>query len=356
MTVRVSKPKFNLREKLSELDVPVGSHGGRIIQSSNAEETFSLVKAGRRNMVINGQMWINQRNASSSYTIPHATGGSYGGPDRWAINEATDGSVSVNMDGDPPNYPEVSMFTKAMQIACTGTDTSLASTQNLHFFQNIEGHNIAHLGWGTRNAKPVTLSFWVKTNHAGYYSVGLENNGVDRCCIRQFYNNGSSKWQKYVLTYPGCGTGSWPNGTATGIRLRFCLASGAQYDDGAEGQWVTTDELVIGENQTNFMVSTSNRFFITGVQLEEGTEATPFEQRSITEELAYCQRYYWKPFPGNNSTTFDQVMIAMKVADTDGGRAASTFFPVMMRAAPSVVFEDRAGDYGGTTTAQRVTC
>ena len=73
MTVRVSKPAFNLREKLSELDVPVGSHGGRIMQSSSAEETFDIVRAGRKNMIINGQMWVNQRYGTSSYTIPNGT-------------------------------------------------------------------------------------------------------------------------------------------------------------------------------------------------------------------------------------------------------------------------------------------
>ena len=298
MTVRVSKPAFNLREKLSELDVPVGSHGGRIMQSSSAEETFDLVRVGRKNMVINGGMYINQRNGTSSYTPTDGTG-TYGGPDRWCVGDWTDGSLSVNMDGDPLNYPEVSMFSKAMQIACSGTDTSMASNQNTHFFQNIEGYNIAHLGWGTRSAKPVTLSFWVKTNCAGYYNVGLMNSATDRTNIKQFYHNGSHMWQKFVLTYPGCGDGTWLKTNGIGIRIRFCLASGTQYDDGVEGQWTTTDELHIG-TQTNFMSSTSNRFFITGVQLEEGSVATPFEHRSYSEELALCQRYFtvWPPRSG----------------------------------------------------------
>ena len=168
MTVRVSKPAFNLREKLSELDVPVGSHGGQIMQSSSVEETFNLVRAGRRNMVINGAMEVNQRYGTSSTTIPNGTGGTYA-LDRWAVNEATGGSVSVNMDGDPQNYPEVSMFSKAMQIACASDNSSLSANENLHFFQNIEGYNMAHLGWGTRAATPVTLSFWSKSNVPGYY-------------------------------------------------------------------------------------------------------------------------------------------------------------------------------------------
>ena len=109
MAVRVSKPAFNLREKLSELDVPIGTHGSQLMKSSTTEETFNLIKAGRRNLLINGQMWVNQRNATSSVTIPHGTGGTYQ-LDRWAINEATGGSISVNMDGDPQNYHEVEQF------------------------------------------------------------------------------------------------------------------------------------------------------------------------------------------------------------------------------------------------------
>ena len=293
MVVRVSKPAFNVREKLSELDVPIGTHGSQLMKSSNTEETFNLVKAGRRNLLINGAMNINQRNGASSVTMPHATGGSYQ-LDRWAINEATGGSVNVNMDGDPQNYHQVQQFEKAMQIACASDNSSLSSTENLHFFQNIEGHNMSHLGWGTKHAKPVTLSFWVKTNCAGLYNVGLENGNADRCCIRTFYQNGMHTWNKVVLHYSGCSDGTWLTTNGCGMRVRFCLASGAQYDDGNEGQWVNSDELTAG-TQVNFISSTNNRFFITGVQLEEGNSTTPFEFRSYGEELALCQRYFYKP-------------------------------------------------------------
>ena len=337
MTVRVSKPAFNLREKLSELDVPVGSHGGQIMQSSSVEETFNLVRAGRRNMVINGAMEVNQRYGTSSTTIPNGTGGTYA-LDRWAVNEATGGSVSVNMDGDPQNYPEVSMFSKAMQIACASDNSSLSANENLHFFQNIEGYNMAHLGWGTRAAKPVTLSFWSKSNVPGYYCVGLENSATSRCCIKQFYHNGSSKWQKFVLTYPGCGDGTWVTNNGIGIRLRFCLASGTTYDDGVEGQWVGTDELCIGSNQTNFITSTSNRFFITGVQLEEGTVATPFEHRPYPEEYLLCARYFWRltASDANGNLTTGPRWLYFLYNTTSYSRVTVTY-PTPLRALPSVV-------------------
>ena len=293
MAVRVTKPAFNVREKLSELDVPIGTHGSQLMKSSNTEETFNLVKAGRRNLLINGQMRINQRYGGSSHTIPNATGGTYA-LDRWAINEATGGSVSVNMDSDPQNYHEVEQFEKAMQIACASDNSSLSANENIHFFQNIEANNMSHLGFGTKHAKPVTLSFWVKTNCAGLYNVGLQNNNKNRTCIRSFYQNGYNTWNKVVLHYSGCADGTWTYGTGTGMAVRFCLATGTTWDDGIDGEWVNTDELTAG-TQVNFVSSTSNRFMITGVQLEEGSSETPFEHRSYGEELALCQRYYYKP-------------------------------------------------------------
>ena len=294
MTVRVNKPAFNIREKLSELERPIGVKGNELMKSDTVQEARDIVSAGRKNMIINGQMFINQRHGTSSYTIPDSTGGSYA-LDRWAINEATDGSVSVNMDGDPyggnGDASEVQEFAKAMQIACTGTDTSLSSTQNLHFFQNIEGYNTARLGFGTPGAKPATLSFWVRSNVPGTYCVGLENNAVNKCCIREYTVKSGFKWQKVKLTFPGCTDGTWETTNACGIRVRFALSSGSQYIDGIDGEWVNTDELTTG-NQVNFMTSTNNRYFITGVQLEVGENATDFEHRPYGEELALCQRYY----------------------------------------------------------------
>ena len=212
MTVRVNKSSFNIREKLSELGRKFGLKGSELVAAETVQEAREVVSAGRKNLVINGAMNINQRYGTSSHTIPNATGGTYV-LDRWAINEATDGSVSVNMDGDPAGGNgagyEVQEFTQAMQIACTGTDSSIGSTQNLHFFQNIEGYNTIGLKWGTAFASDVTLSFWVRSNAPGTYCVGLENNGTDRSCIKEYTINPGFSWQKVVLTFPGCSDGTW---------------------------------------------------------------------------------------------------------------------------------------------------
>ena len=349
MTVRVNKSSFNIREKLSELGRKFGLKGSELAAAETVQEAREVVSAGRKNLVINGAMSINQRYGTSSHTIPNATGGTYV-LDRWAINEATDGSVSVNMDGDPGGGNgaglEVQEFTKAMQIACTGTDTSIGSTQNLHFFQNIEGYNTIGLKWGTTFASDVTLSFWVRSNVAGIYCVGLENNATDRSCIKEYTVNSGFRWQKVVLTFPGCTDGTWVKDNGCGIRLRFCLAVSDAYNDGVDGVWGTTDELSTG-NQTNFMTSTNNRFFITGVQLEKGRNATDFEHRPRGEELALCQRYFWKM--QNWVWLYD---LGSGGSNTNYVRA-TVWHPVEMRIAP--VVSNETYSISGTTGVQSIT-
>ncbi len=347
MTVRVNKPAFNIREKLSELERPIGAKGHDLMRAETAQNARDFISAGRKNMIINGQMFINQRNGTNSYSVPNATGGSYGGPDRWAINEATDGSVSVLMDGDPRGSNgsgyDVQEFSKAMLISCQGTDTGLASTQNLHFFQNIEGYNIVPLAWGTPSAKPATLSFWVRCNLPGTYCVGLENSATDKCCIKEYTVNPGHKWQKVVLTFPGCTSGTWESTHGCGIRVRFALSSGSQYDDGIDGEWVDTDELTTG-NQVNFMTSTNNRYFITGVQLEVGENATDFEHRPYSEEISLCQRYYLH--------AYDSFALSVDIQDAS---FPSVQFPVEMRTSPTTTVyaanngtADRMSRYAGT--------
>ena len=225
MTVRANKPAFNIREKLKELTNNIGLKGRELMRAVTVQEARDLVSAGRKNMIINGAVSINQRNGTSSYVVPNATGGGYGGPDRWAVNEATGATISVNMDGDPTSNnafgSDVREFSKAFQFAVTSDNSSLSSTENLHFFQNIEGYNTAHLGWGTEKAKPVTLSFWVKCNVVGTYCVGLENNATNRTCIREYTVKPGYKWQKVSLTFPGCIDGTWERTNACGIRVRF---------------------------------------------------------------------------------------------------------------------------------------
>ena len=239
---------------------------------------------GNRNLVINGKQEVNQRNAtvtSSGYVT-----------DRWSFNEATDGAVSVSQVADAP-----AGFYNSLKVDVTTADGSLAATQNLHVFQNIEGTNIRHLNWGTANAKTVTVSFYVKTTKTGVYSVVLENNGTDRCQV-QDYTVSDTNWNRYTLTFTGDTSGTWLSTNGKGIRLRFGLASGSTFTTGTTGSWLA-DDMVGSTNMVNFMDNTSNDWYLTGCQLEIGSFATDFEHKTYGEELLNCQRYYYR-----QATTF----------------------------------------------------
>ena len=343
MTVNVSKPAFNLREKLSELDKPTGLKGTELMRSETSQEARDLIGSGRKNIIINGAMNIHQRGGTS-------TGEGYV-LDRWHIWSNPTGKHTVSQDTEAPVGFKYSMkWTSA---------SAYTPTSGKYFYtgQKIEGHNWDKLEYGTANAKTITISFWARSSITGTWSGIVKNNAQNRTYPWEYTISLADTWEYKTVTVPGCTDGTWLSGTSAGAWIYFCIGSttsGTTYL-GSANSWQNTN--LIGTTGSNSLVNTNGAtLYITGVQVEEGSIATEFEHRSYGEELALCQRYYWKPFPGSNSTTYDQVMIAMKVADTDGGRAASTFFPVMMRAAPSVVFEDRAGDYGGTTTASRVTC
>ena len=353
MTIRVSKSSFDIRAKLSELKRKFGAKGSEIASAETLYEARSALNSGRKNMIINGAMTINQRFGSNSYAVPNATGGSYT-LDRWAVNEATGGAVNVNMDGDPgggnADKSPVQEFTQAMQLACSNGDASMNNNENTHFFQNIEGYNIAHLKWGTRYASPVTLSFWVRSNVPGIYCVGLENGATDRTCIKEYKIEPGFGWQKVELTFPGCTDGTWTTNNGCGMRVRFCLASGNSYTQGVNGSWVNSDELAT-PNQVNWMVDSNSRYFITGVQLEKGRTATEFEHRLHTEELALCMRYYQNSydhaagqFP-SNSTADANAVIETSWLD---GNCPFPMFRVPMRSAPVVTLRGR----GSSTVGQ----
>ena len=270
---------------------------------------------GNRNLVINGKQEVNQRNAtvtSSGYVT-----------DRWTFNEATDGAVSVSQVVDAP-----AGFYNSLKVDVTTADGSLAATQNLHVFQNIEGTNIRHLNWGTANAKTVTISFYVKTTKTGVYSVVLENSSTDRCQV-QDYTVSDTNWNKYSLTFTGDTSGTWLANNQKGIRLRFGLASGSTFTTGTTGSWLA-DDMVGSTNMVNFMDNTNNDWYLTGCQLEIGTVATDFEHRSLSDELARCYRYFYMIVDG------DQQSICIGSQYSTNTAFGIVALPVTMRATPSL--------------------
>jgi len=288
MSLRVTKPEFNIREKLNELDRPIGVQGNSILQSNTTAESFSKIQAGRRNLVINGNMSIAQRGTSTT----GITGDTFGACDRWEVDLGSAGTWTMEQVGDAPYNTG---FTHCTSLSCTASH-AVASGGKISLRQKIEACNIKGLMGGTPSAKPLTISFWVKSNEPGKYHVVFyrPRTGTDSSRIGISYTIEQSEvWEFKTITFPPDTLNGYNTAeNSTGLEIHFFLAS----DDstyGAEqyGHWRTSNAS-LAKGQTNLAAATGNYWRVTGVQLEIGNEHTEFEDRSHIEELTHCMRYY----------------------------------------------------------------
>jgi hypothetical protein len=272
-----------------------------------------------KNRIINGAMVINQRGGTTT-----VNSGTVYGIDRWAGGATT--SAGVFTFRQTTNAPVG--FTQSMFIEVTTADASLAATDNYSIRQTIEGYNVADLGWGTANAKTVTLSFWVRSNLTGTFG-GAVKNASTRAYPFSYTISAANTYEYKTITIAGDTTGTWNTDNTAGIFVLFSLGMGSDYVNTA-GAWAAGNFLS-STGATNVMASTSNNFYIAGVQLEVGTQATSFDYRQYTTELQLCQRYYYKEENLTNAIT-----LAGFAASTT---TASVFnnFPVSMRIAPTAL-------------------
>lgn len=303
MAVKVSKPKVNLRQKLTELDIPKGVHGSQVLESQTAGETFELVKAGRKNLLLNGEMRINQRG-----DVTGVTGNQYGGPDRWKTMCASCGTWGISQSTDVPFGQG---FKKSLRLDCEANRATLAAGSNLSIAQYIEGQDLAHLAWGYPKAKDLTLSFWLKTdnNVTGTFVVYLRNHGGGTVLNRQVRIRDQGYWNKYVVNIPADKTNQFTYDNSKQLEVAFHFDAGTNLGGAASGGTMLNQWLAYHAAQTavgcdlRLASSTGNNLYITGVQLEEGSEPTPYQHLSYAEELALCQRYYhiWLDADSNGS-------------------------------------------------------
>ena len=236
--------------------------------------------AGTRNKIINGKMDVAQRGTS----FPAIASGAYS-LDRWVIGANT--TAAILTASQAADGPSGEAFQNSLRLAVTTADATIAATDNFTLNQRIEGYNVRDL-----IGKTFTLSFWVRSSKTGVHCVSFINSGVDRSYVAEYVINAASTWEYKSITvsggFPAAGTWDWTNGI--GLNVRWSLASGSNSQNTA-GTW-QTGNFSATANQVNVLDTVGNIFAITGVQLEVGAVATPFEHRQIGTELSMCQRYY----------------------------------------------------------------
>tara|TARA_B100000242_G_scaffold248923_1_gene190091 strand:+ start:2479 stop:3567 length:1089 start_codon:yes stop_codon:yes gene_type:complete len=276
-----------------------------------------------RNLIINGAMQVAQRGTVTGHTS------GYGGPDRFQFDRSGAAAVTLSQDTDVPSNQG---FSNSFKVDVTTADSSLAAGDYALFQHRVEAQNLQHLLYGTSDAKKVTLQFWVKSAKTGVHIVELMAHDAQYFNPQSYTIASANTWQKVTMTFDGYQSGAINNDNGIGFAINWWLAAGSTYSGGtlSSNTWHNTAaNRAVG--QVNVMDSTSNNFYLTGIQLEVGDTATDFEHRSFADELARCQRYYNRMNADNAYS-----MWGAGFTYTTSQAKINIPFPVEMRTAPSL--------------------
>jgi len=291
------------------------------------------------NVIINGAFQIAQRGTST-------TGGGFL-VDRFELNINNTDNIAITQSQDSSGP---SGFANSWKILATTAESAVAADERVRFRQNIEGQNLQQFAFGTSAAKSMTLSFYVKSNVTGTYAVNLEQDDASRVIGSTYTISSADTWEFKTITVGGDTSGTINDDNGAGLVVSWYLLAGSNYtgtDNTSYG--ASADGKQAYGHTADWGQDTNDNFFITGIQLEIGEQATPFEHRSFADELAACQRYYQKSYnysvaPG----TATQVGATYSTTETSSNypTAGFTSFPVKMRATPTITSYDYAGNSG----------
>ena len=243
-----------------------------------------------RNIIINGDMSLAQRATSAS----SLTGNGYHTVDRFQTVISSIGTWTQTQSTDVPTGQG---FAKSLKMDCTTADASPASGDNMYIRQEVEGQNLQYLKKGTSSAESTTLSFWVKSNKTGTYIAELLDFDNSRQISQSYTISSANTWEKKTLTFAGDTTGAFDNDNAQSLMVAFWLGAGSDFTSGTlSTSWTSTTNANRAVGQVNLADSTSNEWYVTGVQLEAGTTASEFEFLPFDVNLQRCSRYYERLF------------------------------------------------------------
>ncbi len=287
-----------------------------------------------RNLIINGGMVIDQRNGGASVT-GSASAAKFAA-DRFSFFANTTGTITIQQVSDAPDG-----FANSNKVTCTSAATSDSSASRVQLYHAIEGHNTANLAFGSSSAKAITLSFWVKASNTGTYGGSFVNGAANRSYPYQYTISASNTWEYKIITISGDTTGTWATDNTTGMYVFWSLGIGSTFE-GTANQW--NGAFDIGPPSSFSLKDNLNATLqITGVQLEVGDTATPFEHESYGDTLAKCQRYY-EQLDNSIATIF-----GVGYNESTSQARGLINFKVTKRAAPTVSV-NLASNFGNIST------
>ena len=293
-----------------------------------------------RNIIINGGMDLAQRGTSTS----SITSSGYNTADRFKVTVSNMGTWTQTQSTEVPTGQG---FAKSLKMDCTTADASPSAGDFLIIEQQVEGQNLQYLKKGTSSAESVTLSFWVKSNKTGTYIFELVDNDNSRAISKSYTISSADTWEKKTITYAGDTSGAFDNDNAGSLRLFFWLGGGTNYTSGTlNTSWGTRVDTNAAVGQVNLADSTSNEWYVTGVQLEAGTTASDFEFLPYDVNLQRCQRYYYKRLSENAYGPGSQ---GMQIGSSNV--MIQGYHPVVMRSAPSMSGSNWSIEYSGSSAA-----
>lgn len=300
---------------------------------SKAAELAALISSqsaqSHRNMVINGAMNVAQRSTSTA----SVTSSGYHACDRWNLFGTSFGTYTVSQSSTSPDG-----FANSLKLDCTTADASPAAGDHFGIHIKFEGQDLQQLQKGTSSAKSVVVSFFVRSNKTGTYTLELDDRDNTRSFSKTYTIDSADTWEHKTVTFAGDTTGALDDDNANSFHLGWWLMAGSNFTSGTftTGWESRTNANRVSSSNVNLSDSTSNEWYMTGVQMELGEQATPFEHRSFCDELARCQRYF---------TTWEAGWTGVSEGSSYH-QSVQLSFPAHMRSTPAITRTD------GTSTTR----
>lgn len=315
---------------------------GAVTYTKLASDVQQNLGIGFKNRIINGDMRIDQRNAGASIT-PSVLYNTYT-VDRWKTSYSVASKFSVQQNANSVTPP--AGFKNYLGATSTSAYT-VGAGETFAIQQTIEGYNIADLGWGSVNAKTITFSFWVRSSLTGLFGGTLRNGDGDRSYVFSYTISSANTWEQKIITIVGSTSGTWYTDNNSGVTIDFGLGAGSSASTTA-GAWIAGNYRNV-TGATSVVGTSGATFYLTGVQLEVGSSATPFETRAYGTELALCQRYFEKSFKPSTPCADNSGEYSFRYTHVQSGYG--TFVPVRFsvtkRADPTVIIYNPAATGAG---------